>query len=441
MKWRMPESTAVGALPPQPSGSSRFEAAFLNAPIGMSVVSPVGRLLEANDALCLLLGYASDELVGLNIFDLVHPDDLRAARDNWRRLVEGNSTTPRIELRYLRRDQQPVCVAITSTMLRDAAGSPLYAVSQTEDITPRKQAEEARQRMEKRYGDLFERSNDLIFTADLAGVVTSVNPAAEAITGYAPDELVGKRLIDLVADSDGGDPGTSIDRLLEGHDGTTEFQVATRDGRVVYVEASSRLVRKGGELVGIEGIGRETTERHLLQEELARHAFYDSLTGLPNRALFLDRLSQAIARLKQPADSVAVMLLGLDDFRTVNSRLGHAGGDELLKALTPLLQEKLRGSDTVARLGGDQFGLIVENLQSDDHVPIVAARILSTVSSFEVPKGTLTASLGVAIAEPLSNPDGQLENAHTAMHRAKRSNRGGFEIYVGEVRDLHPAGR
>jgi diguanylate cyclase (GGDEF)-like protein/PAS domain S-box-containing protein len=432
----MPELTAVSALPPQPGGSTRFEAAFLNAPIGMSVVSPVGRLVEANDALCRLLGYRPDELVGLNIFDLIHPDDLRAARDNWRRLVEGNSTTPRIELRYLRRDQQPVWVAITSTMLRDAAGSPLYAVSQTEDITPRKEAEEARQRMEKRYGDLFERSNDLIFTADLAGVVTSVNPAAEAITGYAPDELVGKRLIDLVAETDAGDAGTSIDRLLEGHDGTTEFQVATRDGRVVYIEASSRLVRNGTELIGIEGIGRETTERHLLQEELARHAFYDSLTGLPNRALFLDRLSQAIARLKQPDDSVAVMLLGLDDFRTVNNRLGHAGGDELLKGLTPLLQEKLRGSDTVARLGGDQFGLIVENLQSEDHVPIVAARILSTVSSFEVPKGRLTASLGVALAEPSSNPDGQLENAHTAMHRAKRSNRGGFEIYVAEVRDL-----
>jgi diguanylate cyclase (GGDEF)-like protein len=113
----------------------------------------------------------------------------------------------------------------------------------------------------------------------------------------------------------------------------------------------------------------------------------------------------------------------------------------VLKSLTPLLQEKLRGSDTVARLGGDQFGLIVENLQSEDHVPIVAGRILSTVSSLEVPKGKLTASLGVALAESASNPDSQLENAHTAMHRAKRSNRGGFEIYVAEVHDLRPAGR
>jgi diguanylate cyclase (GGDEF)-like protein/PAS domain S-box-containing protein len=432
----MTELTAARAGTAQPGGSSRFEAAFINAPIGMSVVSAVGRCLQANDALCRLLGYSEAELVGLNMFDLTHPDDERAARDNWRRLVEGSSTTPRMELRYLRRDRSPVWVAITSTMLRDAAGSPLYAVSQTEDITPRKEAEAARRQVEKRYSDLFERSNDMIFTLDLAGVVTSVNPAAEHVTGYGPSELVGKRLIDLVDESDTERAGKMIDRLLEGSDGTWELQVMRKDGRPVYIEASTRLAKDGEEPVGIEGIARDTTERHLLQEELARRAFYDSLTGLPNRALFLDRLGQAVARLKQPGESLAVMLLGLDNFKSVNSRLGHAGGDELLKELTPLLEEKLRGSDTVARLGGDQFGLIIENLQSEDHITVVADRILSTVSGLEVETGSLSASLGIALADQDSSPDALVENAHTAMHRAKRDNRGGQVLYGAEVVSL-----
>ena len=147
-----------------------------------------------------------------------------------------------------------------------------------------------------------------------------------------------------------------------------------------------------------------------------------------------------MARLTRPGESLAVMLLGLDDFKSVNRDLGQAGADELLKALTPLLQEKLRGSDTVARLGGDQFGLIVENLQSEGHVPIVAERILSTVSDFEFERGGLSASLGIALADPTSSADALLEHAHTAMRRAKRNNRGGFELYGAEIRALHGAG-
>ena len=328
-------------------------------------------------------------------------------------------------------------VAITSTMLRDAAGSPMYAVSQTEDISPRKQAEEARLVFERRYSDLFERCNDMIFSLSLDGVISSVNPAAEQITGFSPSELVGMRLIDLVVESDTPRAGKMLDRLREGYDCTTELQVLSKEGRSVFIEASSRLVSDDGEALWIDGIARDTTERHALQEELARRAFYDSLTGLPNRALFLDRLGQAVARLKRPGESVAVMLLGIDGFKTINSRLGQAGADELLKLLTPLLQEKLRGSDTVARLGGDQFGLIVENLQAEDHVPIVAGRILSTVSGFAHRSGSLSASLGVALADATSSPDALLENAHTAMHRAKRNNRGGFEIFGAEVHTLH----
>jgi diguanylate cyclase (GGDEF)-like protein/PAS domain S-box-containing protein len=416
---------------------SRFEAAFANAPIGMSVVSPVGRCLEANAALCRLLGYHEHALVGQNVLDLTHEDDRRAARGSWRRLIEGAADTARIELRYLRRDASPVWVAITSTMLRDAAGSPLYAVSQTEDISPRKAAEEARRAMEKRYGDLFERSNDMVFTLDLAGVVTAVNPAAEQITGYAPDELVGTRLIDLVVEEESERAGKLIDRLLDGHDRTAELEILAKDGRHVFVETSARLAKDGEEPIGIEGIARDTTERRALQLELERQAFYDSLTGLPNRALFLDRLNQAVARLKRPGEAVAVMLLGLDNFKAVNSRLGHAGGDSVLKALTPLLEERLRGSDTVARLGGDQFGLIVENLQSDEVVLIVAERILGAVSGFTTDFGPLSASLGVAIADQGARPDALLENAHTAMHQAKRSNRGGVELYGAEVQALH----
>ena len=422
--------------PPQRE-RSRFEAAFSNAPIGMSVVSPAGRCLQANDAFCRLLGYREDELVGLNLFDLTHPDDRRVARDNWRRLVEGGSSTTRVELRYLRRDTSSLWAAITSTMLRDAAGSPLYAVSQTEDITPRKEAEDARQRMEKRYRDLFERSNDLIFTLDLSGVVTSANPAAEQITGFTPTELVGRRLIDVAVEDEAERVGKLIDRVLVGYNGATELQIMTKDGRAVFIEVSSQLVKNGEEPIGIEGIARDTTERHALQEELARRAFYDSLTGLPNRALFLDRLSQAVARLDRPGESVAVILLGLDDFKSVNKKLGHVGGDALLKSLTPRLQEKLRGSDTVARLGGDQFGLIIENVASEAHVLVVAERIISTVSTVPAGRAPLSASLGISIADTDSSPEGLLENAHTAMHRAKHGNRGGYDLYGAEIRSLH----
>jgi PAS domain S-box-containing protein/diguanylate cyclase (GGDEF)-like protein len=424
-------SSGVSPRAGQTGGNTRFETAFANAPIGMSVVSPSGRCIQANEEFCRLLDYDEGKLQALNVFDLVHPDDARAARASWNRLVDGSVERTRVEVRYLRRGGSEVWVAITSTMLRDAAGSPLYAVSQIEDISRTKEAEKARQVSERRYSELFERCNDLIVALDLDGVITSANPAAEHITGYTPAELVGRRLTDLVVESDVERAQKMIGELLDGDDETTELEVCTRTGGRVFIEISGGLVSDRGRPIGIEGIARDTTERHALQEALARRALYDSLTGLPNRELFLDRLTQTVARLKRPGETVAVMLLGFD----VHKKRGKGVGDELLKELAPLLQQLLRGSDTVARLRGDEFGLIIENLQNEQQVMIVAGRILGTATESSI-VGPMTASIGIALAEANSGSTALLENADTALHRAKKTKPGGAVVFSAEVHSL-----
>ena len=157
--------------------------------------------------------------------------------------------------------------------------------------------------------------------------------------------------------------------------------------------------------------------------------FYDAVTGVPNRALFIDRLGQAVARLKRPGETVAVMALGIDGLDALESEVGSIARDELLRSVTLQFQEELRGGDTVARLGDSEFGLIVEHLHSHDQIPIVAKRIVAGLAAFEKQNGMLSARLGVAAVEHGHSADGLLDHALTALEKARQSDGGGWEMY------------
>ncbi len=299
-------------------------------------------------------------------------------------------------------------------------------------------ASELLEESQQRYRDMVERALDAIFTADPNGNFTSVNNAAERISGYGHEELLSMNLFDLIAGPD-RDRAREIltQRLGNDADEAIELELVGKSGRQVFVEVTGRLVAANGGSGHLEAIARDTTERHSLQEKLRHHVFHDALTGLPNRELLLDRVSQALARAARAKSEIAVMLVDVDDFKLVNDSLGHAAGDELLVALAGRLRSIVRGSETVARLGGDEFALVVENGRGDHEIVALAKRVQTAFDEpFKVAdtERRMTGSLGIALATGSSAPSDLLRDADTAMYRAKNAGKAGIEFFDAAVR-------
>ncbi len=213
----------------------------------------------------------------------------------------------------------------------------------------------ALERSEARYRDLIENANDLIYAHDLLGHITSLSRTAVELLGYAPEEACGMTLGDLLA----ARPAAALARLLaenaRGQVAKGEIEVRTKDGRWLHLEIRSRPIYEHGTVTGAQGIARDVTERKRHEARIHHLAYYDGVTGLPNRALFLDRLGQALLQQRRHRKLVAVALLGLDRFKTINDTLGHRAGDEVLREVAVRVRGQLRSEDTLARLGGDEF--------------------------------------------------------------------------------------
>jgi PAS domain S-box-containing protein len=234
------------------------------------------------------------------------------------------------------------------------------------DITERRQAEEALRESEIRKCAILGSALDAIMDLDDDGRVTEMNPAAERMFGCASDDLSGRYLADLVfppevramqrcqlahyfATGEGPLLNNRIETIATRIDDSAEFPMEL---------AITRIELPNG--MGFTAFMRDLTERKRTEQELTRLAFHDTLTGLPNRALFSDRLEHALSRARRPGDPVAVMFLDLDNFKVVNDSIGHEAGDQLLVAVAERLRACLRTPDTVARVGGDEFTILLE---------------------------------------------------------------------------------
>ncbi len=188
----------------------------------------------------------------------------------------------------------------------------------------------------------------------------------------------------------------------------------------------------------VAALRSEISERERVEAELAYQAFHDALTGLANRALFRDRITHALARDSRSDGGVAVLFLDLDNFKVVNDSMGHAQGDHLLTVLAGRLLNATRGGDTVARMGGDEFAVLLENVSSDDAILTVADRILSSLSrpvSLNDRDVTVGVSIGIARARPEDSTEELLRNADVAMYSAKQSGKGSYEMFAPEMYD------
>jgi diguanylate cyclase (GGDEF)-like protein/PAS domain S-box-containing protein len=303
-----------------------------------------------------------------------------------------------------------------------------------ERVTLARVVNEARD--ERRFQAMVHYSSDLITLLGTDLHVTYQSPAVRAVLGRSPEELLGKSLTELVHPGDASTAELQLAKVLSGGLGSTsdfECRMAHADGHWRIVNVVITNLFDEPDIAAIVLNCRDVTERHALEEELNHQAFHDTLTGLANRSLFLDRLTHAMDRGDRGANPVAVLFLDLDDFKAVNDGFGHQAGDQLLVAVGERIRSATRPSDTVARFGGDEFAVLVETGTMPEAAQVVARRITEALTpTFRVLTNdvTMRASIGIAVVEwPNEAPDDLLRDADLAMYVAKRNGKGRIEMY------------
>ena len=359
---------------------ARFRKTFELSASGMAHVALDGTLLRVNRRLCDLLGYAEGELVGRPVSDISCP----AAGE------------PR-ERRFVRKDGRELWLNVTIAPVNDADGVREYDIAVMEDITERKRAE-ARRAAYTRYQE----------------AIAAFGQAALAVRD--PGELTEEAL-------------RTVRRAL-GTAGATYADGELRVPGPLSEEAQTFLATAGSLLsTGLQRIESEMRVSFLAQ--------FDPLTGLPNRALLADRFSQMIAQAGRRGAKLGVLFVDLDDFKLVNDTLGHAGGDELLKEVARRLQSVVRPGDTLARISGDEFALVVADLARQEDAALVAQKLLERLAEPFMLFGQetfLTASVGIA-AFPTDGESAEalLGAADAAMYRAKQTGRNAYHFFTVEI--------
>ncbi len=284
------------------------------------------------------------------------------------------------------------------------------------------------QESEARYRLLVENSPEAI-AVHRNGHLVYVNAAGAALIGSAPgDDLVGRRTIDFVHRDD-----LSLVRQRARPDASrVQYRLIRMNGDIREVDAASVEIPYEG-TSAIQTVFRDVTERKQLEARLMHEAFHDALTGLPNRSLFRDRLEHAVAvQMRQPTLRVVVMFLDLDDFKAVNDSLGHEAGDQLLQVVAERIREEIRAADTVARFGGDEFAILMEQFSAPTEVLSIVNRIKVSLRRPLLLQGRLmsiSASVGVAFAEPGEDVDTLLRNADVAMYEAKEAGKARHAVF------------
>jgi diguanylate cyclase (GGDEF)-like protein/PAS domain S-box-containing protein len=399
-------------------------------------------ILAANDAAEALYGYSPAELLSLTIRDIRPPEDVadlvenvRAAKDRFRK--DGRLW------RHVKKSGEPIDVEITAHGLTfDGRDARLVLIN---DVTERLRAESALIGSEARYRTLFDHNPSMFFTLDEEGVVRDCNSFALTQLGYAKDELLGRRALDLYP--------VESRSLVQEHfnDCLKEPGIVRRwetwkwhaGSRRVWVRETARALVDGTGRREILCVSEDSTEAHDLSTRLSHQASHDSLTGLINRREFERRIERLLTSAWERDAVHALCYVDLDRFKLVNDTCGHTAGDELLRQLGELLLRRIRGRDTLARLGGDEFAVLMEHCPLED-AEAVAEGLREAVAehrfAWEDKTFTLGASIGlVPITSSSQSIHAVMSAADNACYIAKDSGRN--LIYVASEDDQATAKR
>jgi len=422
------------------TSEERFRLAFEEATIGMALVAPDGRWLRVNQAICDLVGYSAAELLEIDFQRITHTDDLEIDLHYVQQMLEGKINTYQLEKRYFHKQGQVVWVLLSVSLVRDQQNQPSYFISQIQDITERKRAEQALCAEKELAQVTLQSIGDAVITTDVQGNITKFNPIAEHLTGWIIDTAQGKPISEVfnIINEETREPADNpIQRALrEGRIvGLANHTILiSQEGTEFAIEDSAAPIRnRQDQIIGAVMVFRDVTHSRNLTHQLSWQASHDPLTRLVNRRKFDQILQEAFHESQSDNIQHVLCFLDLDQFKVINDTCGHAAGDKLLCQVAKLLQKPIRAADTLARLGGDEFGILLHQCPLD-RATLIADQLRQAIQDFRFQWTSKTFSIGVSIGlvqldSHSLDVESALGAADAACYTAKARGRNRIQVY------------
>jgi len=419
------------------TSEERYRDVFESSPLPMWIWDDETLAIVAvNQAATAHYGYSRDEFLRMNVRDFWAPGE--ATRYERNILNRAQQKALQLQRRHRTKDGRIIDTEVTARLFT-LGGRPVW-LTVINDVSVRVLAEAALRQSEEQFRQLAGNIPQVFWITDTANQQTLyVSPAAETMLGRPLQDILSDRraLIRAVHKEDRAQVYAARKAAMEsGYDET--YRIVRPDGSLRWVHDRAFPVRDGdGRVYRIAGIAEDVTDRKHAEEQLEHLAHYDTLTNLPNRALFYDRLKQTLAQARRNRWTMGVMFLDADRFKNVNDTLGHAVGDMLLQQVARRLTQSVRSDDTVGRLGGDEFAIVLSTLASAQDATLVAQKIMAAFKEPFMLAGTevyVTASIGITLyPDDSSDHDVLIKNADTAMYRAKEIGRNSYQFYTPEM--------
>ena len=443
----------MNAAKPLRASEALYRASFEQAAVGILHTSLDGRILECNDCFARIVGYTPEEIIGASFQNITPEQDRGAGNTAQAQMLSGAVQTVSFEKRYLRKDRTLTWVMLTISIQRDEEGQPVCFLALVQDINDRKHAEErlaaaleALRVSEERYRKAFQMSLDSVNLTRLSdGKYVDCNQAFLDLTGYSREEAIGHTSLEMNIWAEPEDRRRMVEMVTEqGGCHNLQAQFRKKNGEMVWGLMSASLIELEG-MPCVLSVTRDISDAKNAEDEIRHLAFYDALTDLANRRLLLDRLRQTMAASQRSGRQQAMLFIDLDNFKTLNDTLGHNIGDLLLKEAARRLTSGIRAADTAARVGGDEFVVILEDLSAHAEEAAaqakgVAEKLLASLSEPYVLQGRVcmsTASIGITVFGQGSAGTAEiLQQADIAMYRAKSDGRGAIRFFAPELQSV-----
>ncbi len=414
-----------------------------SAGIGIYIVQN-GNFVYVSQLYQKLTGYSETELIGTYSLNNIYPDDREMVRDEAIKCLKKERFDP-YEYRFVNKKNEVIWVLETITPIvykgnRATLGSFMDITGRKRSESQREAALEALRQNEEKYRTILESIQESYFEVDLAGNFSFCNDSMRLLLGYSKEELLGMNNRQYTDKEHSKKLFQTFNKVYNTGESTEGFdwQIIRKNGDKRYIEASVSLIKdSSGKPIGFRGIVRDATERKKVEQQLNHMATHDALTGLPNRLMFSQLLNHAIQSAQRHKRQLAVFFIDLDRFKTINDSLGHEAGDRLLQEMAMRFKQLLRADDVVGRLGGDEFIILIEEVDELSQVANVAHKILATVIKPMILLGEecrITASIGISMY-PKDGTDEQslMKNADMAMYFAKEEGKNNYQFYSKDI--------
>ena len=388
----------------------------------------------------------------LNVIELV--DSFYGADSGTTILISGNSENYDAGIEAVRRGAYDFLIKPYQT--QDLLQSIRQSLENSAQIRLDQNCPIGNEQVNDIYHFMIENSQDIQYILDHEGRFSFINKRVETLLGYRRSELLGKHYSEIIYDEDVANARYRLDEKRRNGIAlrSVELRFKSKNSKEMhrYFDIKSTLIPKslhtkrkisiGGAAdpvdgASIFGVARDVSERKKIEQIVNRKASYDHLTGLPNKLLFYDRLQLAISRAKREGESLAVMYLDLDGFKLINDIYGHHVGDKVLQAMSVRMQKCLRESDTLARIGGDEFTLLLPQVKSHDEMEVIASKLTKAVNrtfSINGKNHLLSVSIGIALyPDDCVTCEALIQSADHAMYEIKNTQKNGYRFYSAEI--------